>query len=91
MDTVAEVLLIIVSATLSVFLVVLIIVGVYLISLIKQIRRIAEHAENVADSVESAASTFEKTASPLAVLKVIGSIVENAAKLRRKKRGRKNG
>lgn len=85
MDNAAEVLLIIVSATLSVFLVLLIIVAVYVISLLKQIRRIANHAENVVDSVESAASTFEKAASPLAILKVIGSIVENAAKFKRKK------
>ncbi|MBI5906840.1 hypothetical protein HY857_02190 [Candidatus Saccharibacteria bacterium] len=85
MDSAAEALLIIVSATLSVFLILLIVVVVYVISLLKQIRRIAEHAENVADSVESAASAFEKTASPLAVLKIVGSIVENAAKFRRKK------
>ncbi|PJE65462.1 hypothetical protein COU91_01525 [Candidatus Saccharibacteria bacterium CG10_big_fil_rev_8_21_14_0_10_47_8] len=85
MNTAAETLLIIVSATLSVFLILLIIVAVYLISLLKRIRRIAEHAENVADSVESAASAFKKTASPLAALKVVGSIVENAAKFKRKK------
>ena len=85
MDTASEVLLIIVSATLSVFLVLLIIAIVYIISLLKQIRRIANHAENVVDSVESAASTFQKAASPLAILKVIASIVENAAKFKRKK------
>lgn len=51
----------------------------------KQVRRITERAENVADSVEAAAAAFERTASPLAVLKVIGNIVEQATKFRNRK------
>jgi hypothetical protein len=52
----------------------------------KKINRIAEHAENVADSVESAAQAFGKAASPIAFLKVVGSIIENTNKFKSKKK-----
>ena len=86
MDTAAEVLLIIVSAVLAIFLVVLIIVGVWAVKLIKQARRVMMHAENVADSVEAAASAFERSATPLSVVRLIGNIIGQTAK-HRKKRG----
>ena len=85
MDSAAETLLIIVSATLAVFLAVFSIALIFLIKLLGQLRRIASKAENVADSVESVAETFEKSAGPMAILKLISNIVDNAAKLRRKK------
>jgi uncharacterized protein YoxC len=80
MDTASEVLVIIVSAVLAIFLIVLIIVGVYTIKVLKQVRRVTERAENVAGSVEAAASTFGKVASPLAVLKLVGAIVRHSSK-----------
>jgi competence protein ComGC len=70
---------------LAIFLTLSIIALVYIIKLVKQIRRVAEHAENVAESVESAANAFERTATPISILKVIGNIVENANKFKRKK------
>ena len=85
MNTASEVLVIIVSSFLSLFLIVLIIAIVYVISILKQVKRITERAENVAYTVEAAANTFEKAASPLAVLKIIGGIVDNAAKFKRKR------
>jgi hypothetical protein len=85
MDTAAEVLLIIVSSVLSIFLIVLIIAGVYFVKVLKQVKKLTEHAENVAVSVESAAGAFEKAASPLAVLKIIGNIVEQTSRIRKRK------
>ncbi len=85
MDTAAQALLIIVSSVLSIFLIVGIVALVYLVKVLKQIRRITEKAENVAESVESAANTFERTASPLAILKVIGSIIDNASKMKKRR------
>lgn len=84
METASEVLLIIVSAVLSLFLIISIIALVYLIKVLKQVKRITAQAENVVDSVEAAANTFQKAASPLALLKLVGSIVENASKFKRK-------
>lgn len=85
MNTVAEVLLIVVSSVLSVFLIVLIVAGVYTVKILKQVRRITDRAEGVADSMEAAASAFERKASPLAVLKVIGNIVEQVTKARKRR------
>ena len=85
MDSAAETLLVIVSSTLAVFLVLASVALTYFIKLLRVLRAIAEKAENVADSVEAAAETFERSAGPVAVLKLIGNIIDNAAKLRRKK------
>ena len=85
MESAAETLLIIVSSTLTVFLVLASVALIFFIKLVRQLHRIADRAENVAESVEAAAETFEKSARPIAVLKLVGSIIDNAAKLRRKK------
>ena len=85
MDSAAEALLIVVSSALTVLLIVLIVALVYMISILRQVKRITERAENVVDSVESAAAAFEKTASPLAMLKVVGNIVDQVSKMKRKK------
>jgi hypothetical protein len=85
MDTASEILVIIVSSILAIFLLVLIVIGVYTVKILKQVRRITERAENVAGSVEAAASAFERTASPLAILKLIGGIVSTANKARNRK------
>jgi len=85
MDTASEILLIIVSAVLAVFLLVLIIAIVYTVKILKTVRRITDRAENVADSVEAAAAAFERTASPLAVLRIIGNIINQTNKARNRK------
>lgn len=80
MDTTAEVLLIIVSSVLSIFLILLIVALSYGISMMRRAKRILDRAENVADSVEAAASAFEKTATPVAIFKFISKIVSHAQK-----------
>ncbi|MBX4188948.1 hypothetical protein KW792_02500 [Candidatus Saccharibacteria bacterium] len=85
MDTATQILVIITSSVLVIFLVFFIIALVYLIKLIKQLRRITEHAENVVDSVEAAASTMQRAASPLAFLKLVSNIVDQTAKMRNRK------
>jgi uncharacterized membrane protein len=85
MNTASEVLVIIVSSILAIFLVVLTVALVFFVKVLKSVRHITERAENISDSVEAAASTFERVASPLAVLKIIGNIVEQTSKLRKRK------
>ena len=85
MNDTAVITLVVVSAALVVFLILFSVALGYFISILKQVKRLTARAENVADSVESAASTFEKAASPLAVLKVIGNIVDSASKFKRKR------
>jgi hypothetical protein len=83
MDTTAEVLLIIVSSVLSIFLVLLIVALSYGISIMRRVKKIVDRAENVADSVEAAASAFEKTATPIAVFKFISKIVAHSKKAKK--------
>ena len=85
MNNTAVVTLIVVSAALTVFLILLSIALGYFISILKQVKRITVRAENVADTMESAANTFERAASPLAVLKIIGGIINQAAKIKSRK------
>jgi predicted PurR-regulated permease PerM len=85
MNTASEVLVIIVSSILAIFLIVLIVALVYIVKILKQVRHITARAENVADSMEAAASAFERTASPLAILKIIGNIIEQTSRIRKRK------
>jgi hypothetical protein len=68
------------------FLIVLIVAIVYFIGILKQVKRITAQAESAVDSLEAAASTIQKTASPLAVLKLVGNIVNQASKINRKRK-----
>jgi sensor histidine kinase YesM len=86
METASWVLLIVVSSALTLFLIVLIVAIVYFIGILKQVKRITAQAESAVDSLEAAASTIQKTASPLAVLKLIGNIVNQASKINRKRK-----
>lgn len=75
MDNAAEVLLIIVSATLSVFLVVAIIAGIKIIQILGDLRRISAKAEQVIDKAEAVGEFFQKTAAPAALVKLVSNVV----------------
>jgi Na+-transporting methylmalonyl-CoA/oxaloacetate decarboxylase gamma subunit len=85
MDTASEVLVIIVSVVLAIFLIALIVAIVYIVKILRQVKRITERAESVAGSVEAAATTFERAASPLAILKIISNIVDQASRVKKRK------
>lgn len=74
MDTAAEVLLIIVSSVLVIFLLALIAVAYYFISVLRDIKRISQKADTAASAIESAAEAFQRAASPLAYAKLIRKI-----------------
>jgi len=84
MNNTAVVTLIVVSAALTFFLIMLSLALYYLISILKQVKRMAAKAENVVGSVEAAAEAFEEKASSLAILKVISNIVTQASKFKKK-------
>lgn len=85
MNTASEVLLIIVSAILAIFLLVLIAAIIYVVKILRQVKRITDRAETVAGSVEAAATAFGRTAGPLAVLKIIAKLVKQSNKSRKGK------
>jgi hypothetical protein len=75
MDTASQALLIIVSATLTVFLIICIIALVFFIQVLKEIKVIAKKAENIADQAEAVGEFFQKTAGPAALVKLVSNVV----------------
>jgi len=84
MSTAAELLVIIVSVVLAVFLIVGIILGIYLIRLSAEIRRIAATAQQAVSSVESVVSGAAKLTSPLFVAEMIGRYIKKFTKTSKK-------
>ncbi len=80
MDSSTETLVVITSAVLVVFLVLFSVALFFIIMTLRRVRKIVDRAENVAGSVEAAASAFEKSATPLAILKMVSNIVTHAQK-----------
>jgi sensor c-di-GMP phosphodiesterase-like protein len=85
MDGATEVLIIILSVVLTIFLLVSIVAAVLLIKLTRTLHRMADKAEHVVDNVESAATAFKNAAGPLAVGKFLVNIAESVIK---KKKGK---
>ncbi len=84
-----ESLVILLSVMLGLFLLLGIILLVKIIQIANQISRIIDHAEEAVDKAEHIASFFEKTATPVAIMKLIANIsdyVSKAAGKAKKKR-----
>jgi len=86
MDTAALVLLIIVSATLSIFLIVAIVALIKINQILGDMRRIANKAEKIADKAEAVGEFFQKTAGPVAITKLVANIVESFNNSRNKRK-----
>ena len=79
-----EVLLIIVTVLLSLFIIICTAVAIAIFKLISVVRRVAEKAEDVIDSVESAAEVFKDTQGRLAFFKLVSNIFKMVQKRSRK-------
>jgi hypothetical protein len=84
MNNAEQILVIIVSAVLAIFLIAAIVATVYIIKVLKQVKRVTTQAERMASSVESAADLLGRSASPLGIIKIIGSIVDQVTKSNRR-------
>lgn len=71
MDQAAEILVIIVSSVLSIFLIVVIILGVYLIKLTSEIRKLAKSAQNTVSNLDSAVRGVSKLTSPIFIAELV--------------------
>jgi uncharacterized membrane-anchored protein YhcB (DUF1043 family) len=80
MSSAAEILVIIVSVVLCIFLIVGIIIGVYLIRLSAQIRKIAKSAEQTVSSIGGAVSRFTKFTSPVFMAEMIKQMFKQDSK-----------
>jgi hypothetical protein len=80
------VLTIILSTFLAIFLILSIVLLVKVIQIVKKVKHIVEQAEQVADRAEHISAFFERTATPVAFLKLISNLSETIQKkVKRKK------
>lgn len=79
------VLVIILSAFLGVVLILSIVLLAKVIQIVGQVKRITEHAESVADRAEHISAFFEKTATPVAILKLVSNVSETLSKKAKRK------
>lgn len=80
-----EILVIILSTFLAIFLILAITVLIGLLKLVKQVRHITEKAEDVIDNVEQASELFKKSASTLTFTNIVSNIVSKVSDLSNKK------
>ncbi|HUD06645.1 MAG TPA: hypothetical protein VMR34_02045 [Candidatus Saccharimonadales bacterium] len=76
MTTVEQVILIILSAALAIFLILSIVCLILLIKLLGNLRRIIAKAERLADHAEHIKDMFEKTAPVVALGRLVGNITK---------------
>jgi hypothetical protein len=79
------VLVIILSITLAIFLVIGIVLLVYLIKLVNQVRVITAKADAIVDDVEAVSDFFRKTAAPVAIGNLVSNIVSMVNDRRKRK------
>lgn len=80
-----EILVIILSTFLAIFLILAIVVLIGLLKLVKQVRHITEKAEEVIDNVEQASELFKKSASTLTFTNIVSNIISKVSDLSNKK------
>ncbi len=79
-----DILVIILSITLAIFLVVAIILAIGLIKLVKDVRKITAKAGEIVDDVEAVSGFFRKAAGPVAITSLINNIVTTVADFNKK-------
>ena len=83
MENAQEILVIIVSSLLSLFLVFGIVMLVLVIKLLKTVKQVVGKAEQVIQSAEAATEVLKNAGGPLAVLKIVRNIMKMADKFRK--------
>lgn len=77
METATQVLVIIVSATLTIFLILAIVVAILAIKVLRSFKRFAEKAELIAQKAESLSSFFEQASGKLFIGKLLANLAKN--------------
>ena len=80
MSNAAEILVIIVSSVLALFLIVSIILGIYLIKLSAEIRKLARSAQSTVDGIGSAVHGVARLVSPMFVADMVGKYIKKFMK-----------
>lgn len=77
MNTTEQALLVILSTTLSLFLLVCIIATIKIIQILNDVKRIIKKAEDLADKAEAVGDFFKATAGPAALGKLVSNIIHS--------------
>lgn len=80
-----DILVIVLSIALAIFLSLAIVLTIGLIKLVKQLRVISQKAEEIVDDVEAVSGFFRKSAGPVAVTSLISNIVSKVSEMKNKK------
>jgi len=89
MDQAAEILLIVVSSVLSVFLIVGIVLGVYLIKLTSEIRELTKSAQDTVSHIETAVVGVSRITSPIFVAEMISRYIKKFTGAKEDKHGKR--
>jgi hypothetical protein len=76
MDQASEILVIIVSSVLSIFLIVAIILGIYLIKLTAEIRKLAKSATNTVSHIDNAVVGVSRLTSPIFIAEMVNRYIK---------------
>ena len=85
MSPAAEILVIILSITLFIFLLVAIILGIYLVKLTAEIRRITKSAQETVETIGTAVTGVARLTSPMFIAEMIGRYIKKFTKNKKEK------
>lgn len=71
-----QIIVIMLSTVLLIFLILAILVTIKLVKIANSIKKITSYAENVADRADHVSSFFAKTATPIAIAKLVSNLSE---------------
>jgi hypothetical protein len=80
MNTAFDILVIILSTFLAVFLILAIVATVAIIKLVRSVNRVVAKGEHMITSAEHAADIFKNAAVPLSTVRVVTNIIETLTK-----------
>jgi hypothetical protein len=84
-DTWFQILVIIMSVLLIIILTIVIVIGVKIAKMMKTVKQITDQASNLVGKADHVASFFEKTAAPVAIMKMVANITDAFVKKGNKK------
>ena len=84
MTTTFDILVIVLSVLLGLFLILSIAIAVFVLKVVGSVKRVVAKGEQVIDSAEAAADMFKNAAGPLGALRTIMNIVNTVSKHKRK-------
>lgn len=86
MEHAESILVIITSSVLVIFLLLAIATAIYIMKVVKQVKRVVVKAEEVVDTAEAAAEAVRQVDGPLAALKLLRNIVRLVDKHQQRKK-----